>query len=64
MRASGNEAGDVGRIEHQQGATLVGDLAQRRGIDDAGVGGCTGHDHLRLLGVGCRRYVLEVDPLV
>ena len=32
MRATGDEAGDVGRVEDQQGADLVADVAQRLGI--------------------------------
>ncbi len=47
VRAAGDEAGDVRGVEHEQRADLVGDRAERLGIDDAGVGGGTGDDHLR-----------------
>ena len=45
--AAGDEAGDVGGVEQEQRADLVGDGAQRLRVDDARVGGGAGDDQLR-----------------
>src|SRR3546814_4717081 len=39
VHATGDQAGDVGRIEHEQRADLVGDLTERRRVDDPRVRG-------------------------
>ena len=62
--AAGDQAGDVGGVEHEQGADLVGDRAERLGVDDPRVGGGAGDDQL---GPVLERQVadlVEVDALV
>src|SRR5690606_12741123 len=49
VHASGNQAGDVGHVDEQVGAYLVGDGAEAREVQDLGVGGEAGDDHLRLV---------------
>ena len=44
MSTPGDEPGRMGRVEHEEGAHRVGDLPERLGIDDAGIGGRAGHD--------------------
>ena len=44
---AGDEPGDVGGVEHEQRADLVGDRAERLGVDDARVGRGAGDDQLR-----------------
>ncbi len=46
VHAAGDEPGDVGGVEHEQRTDLVGDVAERLRVDDAGVGGGAGDDHL------------------
>ena len=48
VQARGNQAGDVGHVDEQQCANLVGDLTEARKIEGLGVSGETGHDHFRL----------------
>ena len=62
--AAGDQPGDVGGVEHEQRADLVGDLAERRRVDDARVGGGAGDDHLRLVLLGEVADLVEVDALV
>jgi hypothetical protein len=54
----------VGRVEHEQRADLVRDLAERLGVDDPRVGGGAGHDDLRAVLAGEVPDLVEVDPLV
>jgi hypothetical protein len=61
---TGDEPRDVGGVEHQQRAHLVGDLAQRRGIDDARVCGGARDDHLGALAPGDVAQLVEVDAFV
>ena len=63
MRPAGDEARDVRRVEHEQRADLVGDLAKRRGIDAPRVGGRAGDDQLRSMLEGEVAHVVEVDDL-
>ena len=46
VRASGDETRDVSRVEDQDGAHLVADGAEDRGVDDAGVCGGAGEHQL------------------
>ena len=62
--AASYEAGDVGGVEHQPGPDLVGDLPQRLGADQAGVGGGPGHDQLGPVAAGQVPELVEVDALV
>ena len=62
--AAGDEPGDVGGVEHEQRADLVGDLAQGRRVDDAGVGGGAGDDQLGPLGQGQVADLVVVEALV
>ena len=52
---AGDQPGDVGGVDDQQGADLVGDGPEGREVDDPGVGGGAGDDRLRPLGAGRRR---------
>ena len=36
MHATGDQTGNVRGVEHEQGTDLIGDLTERRRIDDAG----------------------------
>ena len=62
--ATGDQPGDVRRVEHEQGPDLVGDLAKRLGLDDAGVGRRPGDDQLRPLGHGHLADLVVVESLV
>ena len=62
--AAGDEAGDVGGVEDEQGADLVADVAEGLGVDDAGVGGGAGDDHLGPLGLGQVADLVVVEALV
>ena len=44
--AADDEAGDVGGIEHEQRADLVGDRAERLGLEATGIARGAGDDHL------------------
>src|SRR5690606_6356488 len=44
-----DQTGHVGHVDEQVGAHLVGDLAETGEIQDLGVGGEAGDDHLRLV---------------
>ncbi len=63
MRPSGDEAGDVSRVEHQQRSDLVGDLAKGHRIDAPGVGRRSGHDQLGTVLQRQLTHVVEVDVL-
>ena len=64
MHAARDEPRDVRRVEEEQRADLVGDLAERLGVDDPRVGRCAGDDHLRTLGEREVADLIEVDALV
>ena len=64
MLAAGDEPGDVGRVEEEEGADLVGDGAERRRVDDPRVGRGAGHDHLGAVLEGEVAHLVEVDALV
>ncbi len=64
MDAACDEAGDVGGVEEEERSDLVGDLAERDRIDDAGIRGRAGHDQLGALGTGEITDLVEVDPFV
>ena len=64
VRAAGDQTGDVGGVEHEEGTDLVGDLPERRRVDDPGVGGGPGHDDLGPVLLGQVPHLVEVDPLV
>src|SRR5207244_5598937 len=52
VRAPDDEAGDVRRVDQEQRAGLVGDLAEGGEVDDPRVRGRAGDDHLRALAHG------------
>ena len=64
MHATGNEPGDVGGVEHEQGPNLVGDLPQRRRLDDARIGRGPCHDQLGPGLPGLIPEFIHVDALV
>ncbi len=49
VEAGGDQPGDVGHVDEQQRADLVGDGAEAREVEGLGVGGEAGDDHLRLM---------------
>ena len=61
---AGDEPGDVGGVEHEERADLVGDVAERLRVDDARVGGGAGDDDLRAVLEGGVAHLVEVDALV
>ena len=64
MDATGDQSGNVGRVEHEQGAHFVGNGAERRRVDDAGIGGGTGHDELGPVLEGEVPDLVVVDALI
>ena len=63
MCARCNKAGDVGHVDHQVSAHLVGDLAHALEVDHAGIGGGAADDQLRLLLKGDALHFVVVDNL-
>ena len=63
VHPAGDEAGDVGHVEHQQRPHLVGDLAERLGLDEPRVRRRARDDEPRALGLGAVAHLVEVDPL-
>ncbi len=49
MNAAGDEAGDVGHVDHEIGADFVGDLAEPLPVPDARIGGAAREDQLGLV---------------
>jgi hypothetical protein len=48
VQAGGDEAGEVGHVDHEQRADLVGDLAEGLEVELARVGRPAGEQQLRL----------------
>ena len=63
MHARGDEAGDMSDVGEQHGAHLVGDLAERREVDDPRVGAVAADDELGPMGAGQGAHLIEVDGL-
>ena len=63
MEARGHQAGDMGHIHEQIGPHLVGDLPEGLEVDDPGIGGGAGHDHLGLMLLGQVPDLIVVDPM-
>ena len=59
--AGGDQAGHVGHVHQQDGAHFVGDVTEALPVDDLGVGGEAGHDHLRLVLAGQLFHLVVVD---
>ena len=62
--AAGDQPGDVGGVEHEQRADLVGDRPERLGIEAARVARRAGDDHLRAVLEGEVADLVDVDALV
>ena len=62
--AGGDQAGDVGHVDEQVGADLVGDGAEAGEIEDLGIGGEAGDDHLRLVLHGQALDFVVVDQAI
>ena len=62
--AGGDEAGEVGHVDHQLRADRVGDLAERGEVELARVGRPAGDDHLRPVLVGEPRDLVHVAAVV
>ncbi len=63
VHTAGDETGRVGDVEHEPRSYGVGDLTERLGLDETGVGGGAGHDELGALALGHVRHLVEVDDL-
>ena len=61
VQAGGDEAREVGHVDHQQRADLVGDLAEAREVELARVGRPAGDDQLRLALARDPRDLVHVD---
>src|SRR5580704_2903735 len=61
--AGGDEAGIVRHIDHEEGANLVGHLAEARPVDVTRVGRSAGHDQPGLLLARHRFHLLVVDQV-
>ena len=48
MDPGGHQSGNVGHVHHEEAAHLVGDLAEPGEVDDSGIGGGAGQEHLGL----------------
>ena len=64
MRTTGDQPGEVGGVEHEQRADLVGDLAERLGVETARIARRAGDDHLRSVLESEVAHLVHVDPLV
>ena len=62
--AGGDEAGEVGHVDHQLGPDRVGDLAEGGEVELARVGGPAGDDQRRLVLLGEPRDLVHVDQQV
>jgi hypothetical protein len=63
VHAAGHQTGDVGHVDHEDGPDFAGDFSEAGEIDQARVGGVTGHDDLRPMLPGKARDLGEVDHL-
>ncbi len=63
MRAARDEAGDVGGVDEEERADLVGDGTERGEVDDARVRGRARDDHLRAGGLRDRADRVVVERL-
>ena len=61
MDTGGHQAGDVGHVHHEIGAHGVSDLPEFGKVDDAGIGGGTGHDELGPAFLGNVHQLVIVD---
>ena len=61
--AGGHKTGDVGHIYHQVSPHGIGHLAELGKVDDAGIGGGTGHDQFGPAGLGGFQEAVIVDAL-
>ena len=64
MHAGGHEAGEVGHVDVEQRADLLGDAREALEVDDPGIGRTAGDDHARLVLPGQRLDLVEVDQAV
>ena len=64
MDAARHEPGEMGHVDHEDGADRVGDLAEAAEVPDARIGGAAGNDQLRLGGAGELRDLVIVDEMV
>ncbi len=63
MDPCGDESGDVGHVDHKNGAHFVGDLAERFPRNGARIGGSPGDDQLRFMLAGQGEQLVEIDGL-
>ena len=63
MQTGSYQAGNVRHIHHQIGAHLMGDIRKGFEVNDAGIGGSAGNDHLGLVLVGQLPHLIIVDTV-
>ena len=61
VQAGGDESSEVGHIDPQERADLIGDRAEGCEVQLARVGGPAGDDHLGLLGNGLSTQLVHID---
>ncbi len=64
VQARGDQPGEVGHVDHEPGADLVGDAAERGEVELARVGRPARDDQLRAALVGEAGDLVHVDPVV
>ena len=64
VQAGGDEAREVGHVDHQERADGVGDLAEALEVEEARVGRPAGEQQLRLALVGDPLDLVHVDEAV
>ncbi len=61
VRPAGDEASDMGHVDHQPGADFIGDLAKPRPVPDTGIGGAASEDQLGLMLAGKAGHLVHVE---
>jgi hypothetical protein len=64
MCSAGDEAGEMGHVDEEFGADLIGNFAKAAEIDEPGIGRSTGDDDLWAVLARELCHLLEVDPMV
>ena len=63
MQARRHQSRDVGHVHEEIGSHLVGNLPESLEVDDPGIGGGAGHDHLGLVFLGQVPDLVVVDAM-
>ena len=62
VHTGGDQAREMGHVDHEVGAHRVGDLAEAREVEDPRIGRAAADDQLRLVLLGQGLDLVEVDP--